>query len=102
MVTLDGSSSTASNGTITSYKWTRISGRNSFKGNNSNSPKSIVDSLKKGVYEFELKVIDNMGLIAMDIVIIIVKDPSEMNNEDSTDVIFYWPEPTATVSFKHK
>ncbi len=99
VVTLDESNSSSSNGMITSFTWRRISGPFSFSLNSPNSALSFVDSLKKGIYEFELKVTDNAGLSDQDTVIIIVKDTSQQNQEDSIDVIFYWPEPTGTVNF---
>src|SRR5690606_30267671 len=62
-VLLTGSGSDV-DGTITSYKWTKISGPTSFNIVNANSPSTNVSGLIQGVYEFEFTVTDNKGASA--------------------------------------
>src|SRR5690606_30858500 len=51
-------------GTITSYKWTKISGPTSFNIVNSNESETEIKNLVEGIYEFELTVTDNKGASA--------------------------------------
>jgi hypothetical protein len=53
---------------IISYKWTKISGPDTFAIGNENAPTSIVKDLVKGIYFFELSVTDNEGLVSKDTV----------------------------------
>ena len=64
-VTLSGNGTDA-DGSIVSYKWTKISGPNSGVLNNANSGSATVVNLLEGTYEFELKVTDNKGAVAKD------------------------------------
>ncbi len=73
---LDGSASTDPDGTITLYKWTKISGPASASINRPDSAKNLVKNLAMGVYQFELTVKDNGGLSAKDTIQIIVDDPA--------------------------
>ena len=75
-VMLDGSASTDPDGTITSYKWTKISGPVSSNVLNANLSKTSVKTLVMGVYQFELTVTDNGGLSAKDTVQIMVDNPA--------------------------
>ncbi len=70
-VILSGSG-TDSDGTITAYSWTKISGPSSFSIKNSSSASSEISGLVEGVYQFELKVMDNSGDIGKDTVQITV------------------------------
>ena len=78
-VTLNGSASTDPDGTITSYKWTKVSGPVSSNIGNPDSSKTLVKSLVKGVYKFELTVTDNGGLSAKDTMQVTVNDQSQTN-----------------------
>jgi hypothetical protein len=78
-ILLDGSNSTDPDGTITTYLWRKISGPASFNLKNPNTAQSTVDSLKKGVYQFELKVTDNSGLSDMDTLTITVNEMAQSN-----------------------
>src|SRR5690606_19065351 len=62
-VTLSGIG-TDEDGTITSYKWTKISGPASYNIVNSNAAETEIKNLVQGVYEFELTVTDNKGASA--------------------------------------
>jgi N-acetylneuraminic acid mutarotase len=69
---LDGSASTDPDGTLTSYKWAKISGPVSSTIINATSSKTTVKSLVAGVYQFDLTVTDNGGRSAKDTVQITV------------------------------
>jgi parallel beta-helix repeat protein len=70
-VILSGSG-TDSDGSISSYSWTKISGPSSFSIKNSSSAASQVSGLVEGVYQFELKVTDDKGAIGKDTIQITV------------------------------
>ncbi|MBX3255048.1 MAG: T9SS type A sorting domain-containing protein [Chitinophagaceae bacterium] len=72
-VTLDGSKSTASSGSIKTYQWTKISGPSGGNISNAGQAKTDVINLLEGTYEFELKVTDNAGLSSAAVVTITVK-----------------------------
>ncbi len=66
-ISLSGSG-TDSNGVITDYLWTKISGPISFNIVNASSSLTYVTGLSQGIYQFELKVIDNYGAVGRDTV----------------------------------
>ena len=73
---LDSWGSTDPDGSIVSYLWTKISGPSSY-----NMPYNMygscgINGLVSGVYQFELKVTDNLGAVGKDTVQIIVNLPS--------------------------
>ena len=70
-VSLSGSGSD-SDGTITSFLWTKISGPSSYNFANSSSAATTVSGLIQGVYQFELKATDNKGAVGKDTVQITV------------------------------
>lgn len=76
---LDGSSSSDPDNNIVSYSWRKISGPFSFTIANSNTVKTQVTNLEKGIYEFEFKVTDAGGLFDIDTVAIkvVINKPSE-------------------------
>ncbi len=78
-VTLDGSASRDPDGTISSFQWTKVSGPTSFLVINASASRTVVKQLVTGVYQFELKVIDDKGASAKDTVQIFVTDPSQPN-----------------------
>ena len=67
-VLLDGSGSSDPDGTISAWQWTKIAGPASFVISNASAEKTIVKNLTSGVYHFELKVTDDKGASAKDIV----------------------------------
>jgi hypothetical protein len=71
-VSLDGSSSSDPDGTISSYLWTKISGPASFNIIKPSDSITKVKALAVGSYLFELKVTDNGGLFAKDTMRVIV------------------------------
>jgi predicted esterase len=70
-VTLNGSGSTDSDGTIASYLWTKVSGPAATIANASGSSTAI-NSLVEGTYVFKLKVTDNDGASSEDQLTVIV------------------------------
>jgi hypothetical protein len=63
IVSLSGSGADA-DGTISTYKWTKISGPSSYNIAKSSFAVTDVTGLTEGVYKFELKVTDNNGATA--------------------------------------
>ena len=70
-VTLKGSA-TDEDGTITETKWTKISGPDAYHIASDTSLQTMVDSLKEGVYLFELRAVDNQQAAAADTIKITV------------------------------
>lgn len=76
-VELNGTSSHDPDGQINSWHWNKISGPNSFYINSPFAAQTIVGELVEGIYEFELKVIDNGGLYSTDkILVTVYADPT--------------------------
>ena len=70
-VTLTGSGS-ETNGTITGYSWTQVSGPSTAAINSASLASTTVSSLVKGAYVFKLTVTDNSGVTATDNVTVTV------------------------------
>ncbi|CAN5834668.1 hypothetical protein BH11BAC4_BH11BAC4_08070 [soil metagenome] len=66
-VSLSGSGADA-NGTISAYRWTKISGPTSAAITTATAASTTVTALVQGVYRFELKVTDNAGATGKDTV----------------------------------
>jgi K+-transporting ATPase c subunit len=71
-VFLDGSNSSDPDGAIASYQWTKILGPSSSVILNPNLATTNITSLMQGIYQFELRVTDNLGAIGKDTVQITV------------------------------
>ncbi len=71
-VTVDGSGSSDPDGTISTYLWTKLSGPAQSTIANAGAATTLVSNLAAGVYQFQLKVTDNSGAIALDTIKIIV------------------------------
>ena len=67
-VMLDGSASSDPDNNITVYEWTKISGPSSFTVANPNAAQTQVTNIAEGIYQFELKVTDALGLFDRDTV----------------------------------
>jgi Tol biopolymer transport system component len=67
-VMLDGGASTDPDNNITAYGWTKISGPSLFTIANPNAVQTQVTNLAEGIYQFELKVTDALGLFDRDTV----------------------------------
>ncbi|RYE04810.1 MAG: hypothetical protein EOP51_35025, partial [Sphingobacteriales bacterium] len=63
-VVLDGSSSTAPAGSISSYQWSKVSGPANENIATPGGAITTVNGLTEGIYQFELKVTDNNGALS--------------------------------------
>jgi hypothetical protein len=73
-VTLNGSGTDA-DGTVVSYLWTKISGPpGQFTIVSPNQAQTVINDLVQGVYQFVLKVTDNLGATGQDTVTITVNE----------------------------
>ena len=70
--TLNGSGSYDPDGSIASYNWTKLSGPSQYSISNSTIASPVVSNLVPGVYEFNLLINDNKGVLASDVVKITV------------------------------
>lgn len=78
-VFLNGNASFDTDGQISGYKWSMMDGPSDAKINYADSVTTGVSNLVKGLYQFQLTVRDDGGLIASDTILIVVKDPVEIN-----------------------
>jgi hypothetical protein len=78
-VTATGSATDA-DGTIISYQWTKISGPAQFNIVSSAQAQTVINNLVQGVYEFELRAVDNAGASGVDRVTVTV-DPAALPNQ---------------------
>ncbi|RYD93794.1 MAG: T9SS type A sorting domain-containing protein, partial [Sphingobacteriales bacterium] len=95
-VTLNGSG-TDTDGTISSYSWTKVSGP-AATINTASAASTTITGLVQGVYEFKLTVTDNAGATGSDNVIITVNSPANATptaNAGSTQTITL---PTSSVT----
>jgi hypothetical protein len=74
-VSLDSNASSDPDGEIKKWLWTKVAGPASFTIAGTTSPKTLVNKLTAGIYQFELMVTDDKGLSAKDMVQITVDDP---------------------------
>jgi ribosomal protein L14 len=82
-VSLNGSG-TDPDGTIASYLWTKISGPAAGTFTNANSATTSATGLVQGVYQFQLRVTDNSGATATDIMQVTVNPvPNQGPNADA-------------------
>jgi len=96
-VLLDGRSSSDPDGSISNYLWTKLSGPVSSDIIRSFDSITKVKTLVAGTYQFELKVIDNGGLSAKDIVEIVVKDRSNDTSINQHPTANAGPDQTITL-----
>ncbi|MEI9942617.1 MAG: PKD domain-containing protein [Chitinophagaceae bacterium] len=71
-VTVNGNGSTDPDGTIAAYTWSKIAGPAQFTITSSAQMQTTITNLVQGVYQFELKITDNQGATATDVVVITV------------------------------
>jgi poly(3-hydroxybutyrate) depolymerase len=64
--TLNGTTSSDSDGWVTAFKWTKISGPTTYTIVSSTSAKTVITNLVAGTYVFRLTVTDNKGAIDTD------------------------------------
>ena len=79
-VILSGSGTDA-DGSITAYKWTKISGPSQFNIVASTKAQTSVSNLAQGIYKFELTVTDNWGATASDIIQVTVNGAPPQTNQ---------------------
>jgi hypothetical protein len=72
-------SGTSSNGSISSYSWTKISGPSLGSLSNASSATTTVTGLVQGIYQFELKVTDNNGAVGRDTMQLTVNSATIVN-----------------------
>ena len=89
-VTITGKGADA-DGTVTSYKWNKISGPNCTI-QNPNQAKTAINNLTQGIYIFELEVRDDQNAVGRDTLRVTVNaaakptsPPSEPGNADSSN-----------------
>jgi hypothetical protein len=91
-ITLNGSNSTDPENNITGYAWTKISGPLSFSITSANAVQTGVTNLIEGIYQFELKITDAVGLFSKDTVQVIVNPSSEAPDANAgPDIIITLP-----------
>ena len=92
MVTLSGSGSDG-DGTIASYQWNKVSGPSQYTISSPTQRSTSVNNLVAGIYQFELKVTDNSGATATDIVQVTVNAaPNQMPVADAgSDIVITLP-----------
>lgn len=101
-ITLSGSANDP-DGTITSYKWTQVSGPNTANIQNSTNATTLVSGLVAGNYSFRLTVTDNKNASASDVVQVSVAQGSsnpgriKIEAEDYADMFGIQTEPTQDV-----
>jgi N-acetylneuraminic acid mutarotase len=78
-VSLNGYASFDTDGKITNYQWSMLDGHSDVKFEHSDSAATRISDFIKGLYQFQLTVQDDGGLRASDTIIVIVKDPVEIN-----------------------
>jgi hypothetical protein len=98
-ITLDGSASYDADGSIVSYKWTKISGPSQFTLLTPTSATTVLNNFVAGVYIFRLTVTDNLGATGTDTVTITVLDLKAPTTGVLTMIAL--PNPSTT-SFKLK
>lgn len=72
-VQLNGTQSSDPDGSIASYRWTKINGPSSFSINNAAIASPVISNLVQGVYQLQLTITDNLGAAAADTIAITVK-----------------------------
>jgi hypothetical protein len=99
-VTLDGSASTDTDGTIATYSWTQVSGPTSATITDSAAPATTVEDLTEGVYEFQLMITDDGGFSDTDLIQVTVNpEPNEPPAADAgPDQVIILPTNSVTLS----
>ncbi|WP_346320654.1 PKD domain-containing protein [Chitinophaga sp. YIM B06452] len=94
-ITLDGSGSTGTNTTITSYEWTIVDGNvNGYMITGAGTAKPLVAFTRRGRYIFRLTVKDDAGRESSDDVIVDVTDNGSDNHSDV--MLNVYPNPVVT------
>jgi poly(3-hydroxybutyrate) depolymerase len=83
---IDGSKSFDSDGSITSYSWSKISGPTGGTPLTPKSSKTNISGLQQGVYKYMLEVTDNLGATGRDTIIVTVNPEPAPKNESPTAI----------------
>jgi len=67
---LDGSNSYDPDGTISTYKWTKVSGPTQYNFSDATIASPVLSNLSAGTYSFQLETTDNRGVKSSDVVTI--------------------------------
>jgi hypothetical protein len=86
-VTLNGSASTDTDGTITAFTWSLVNGPNTPVIGAANAKITQVSGLVQGTYQFELKVTDDRGDSASDTITVTVNAAREKSCAPLKDII---------------
>ena len=78
-VTLNGGGSYDTDGQIIKFQWQKLDGPSDIKIQHADSSKVTLNNFKKGLFQFRLTITDDGGLSASDTVLVVVKDPVEIN-----------------------
>ncbi|WP_158559118.1 PKD domain-containing protein [Deminuibacter soli] len=97
-VSLDGSKSYETGGTISQYIWTKVIGPSSYKFGNSLAAQTTISGLVEGTYGIELKVKDGIGVLASDTMYITVKSANAGKPPVTTPPTTTPPETTPPVT----
>ena len=84
-VTLDGSASSDPDGSISTYAWTKLSGPASVAITNASAATTEIKNLVEGIYEFQLRVVDNEGGSSTDIIRVTVHPAVHINHAPVAD-----------------
>ena len=96
-ITLDGTTSSDLDGTIVSYRWSKVSGSDSYSIGDDTSAKTTVNLLQVGTYIFALTVTDDSGSVASDNVSITVLDSIASTKPNQPPVANAGPDQTVTL-----
>ena len=98
---LNGNGSSDADGIIVSHQWKQVAGPQTASIKQANALKTLVRSLSRGEYQFELKVTDNRGAISKDTVKITVHELNAINHSPKayadTDQIIVLPQTRAAL-----
>lgn len=89
-ITLDGTTSTDRDGTLTEYLWKKISGPAISSFTTASSAVVAVSNLRSGTYLYELTVTDNSGLSAKDTVKVTINSKEFLFNDLLWEIREMW------------
>ncbi len=97
--TLNGSSSSDPDGSISTYAWTKISGPTQYSLANSSAATTTLSNLVLGTYSFRLRVTDNTGATASDTILVTVKAANQNPvAKAGTDITITQPASSTTLN----
>ena len=94
-VLLNGEASHDEDGSISTYRWSKIYGPSSITIDHSQSAQATIKNLSEGTFQFELAVTDNSGLLGKDTLMITVDKVATINHAPiarvGTDLVITLP-----------